>query len=284
MTAVLRLLCSTLVLIGLLGAVPASARPAPQLKFVRFEQADGAVRWGRLIEGDIVVPISGLPWRPHAALLAQQMPLAAVRLLAPATPVNVIAIGFNYPSHTTNRPAPTEIGMFAKLPGSVIASGDPIVVPADAKNLHYEGELVIVIGRTASKVAVDRAARHVFGVMPGNDVSERDWQANDLQWLRAKASDGFGPVGPWISTGLDWNEMSVITRVNGEVKQSDRIENLYFGIPEIVSYVSQYITLLPGDLIFTGTPGTTSAIKPGDVVEVEIPGVAVLRNPVVAPE
>jgi 2-keto-4-pentenoate hydratase/2-oxohepta-3-ene-1,7-dioic acid hydratase in catechol pathway len=268
--------------LALLGA-SAQARPAPELRFVRFEAADGAVRWGR-VEGGEVVPISGLPWRPHAALPGERVPLEAVRLLAPATPTNVIAIGFNYPSHTQDRPAPTEIGMFAKLPGSVIGPGAPIVIPPDAGNLHYEGELVLVIGRETRNVSVEDAPKYVFGVTAGNDLSERDWQANDLQWLRAKASDGFGPIGPWIVTGVDWEQLALITRVNGEVKQSDRVEHLYFGIPEIVSHVSRYVTLHPGDLIFTGTPGTTSALKPGDVVEVEIPGVALLRNPVVAPD
>lgn len=261
----------------------AEARPAPELRFVRFETADGVVRWGR-VEGGDVVPVSGLPWRPHAALPGARVPLDSVRLLAPATPTNVIAIGFNYPSHTQDRPAPTEIGMFAKLPGSVIGPGAPIVIPPDAGNLHHEGELVLVIGRQTRNVSVEDAPQHVFGVTAGNDLSERDWQANDLQWLRAKASDGFGPIGPWIVTGVDWEQLALITRVNGEVKQSDRVENLYFGIPEIVSHVSRYVTLHPGDLIFTGTPGTTSALKPGDVVEVEIPGVALLRNPVVAPD
>jgi 2-keto-4-pentenoate hydratase/2-oxohepta-3-ene-1,7-dioic acid hydratase in catechol pathway len=261
----------------------AEARPAPELRFVRFEAEGGAVRWGRVEDG-AVVPISGLPWRPHATLPGERVPLASVRLLAPATPRNVIAIGFNYPSHTRDRPAPTEIGMFAKLPGSVIGPGAPIVIPPDAGNLHYEGELVLVIGRETRNVSVEDAPKHVFGVTAGNDLSERDWQANDLQWLRAKASDGFGPVGPWIVTGVDWEQLALITRVNGEVKQSDRVEHLYFGIPEIVSHVSRYVTLHPGDLIFTGTPGTTSALKPGDVVEVEIPGVALLRNPVVAPD
>jgi 2-keto-4-pentenoate hydratase/2-oxohepta-3-ene-1,7-dioic acid hydratase in catechol pathway len=261
----------------------AEARPAPELRFVRFQAADEPVRWGRVEDG-AVVPISGLPWRPHADLPRERVPLASVRLLAPATPTNVIAIGFNYPSHTRDRPAPTEIGMFAKLPGSVIGPGAPIVIPPDAGNLHYEGELVLVIGRETRNVSVEEAAEHVFGVTAGNDLSERDWQANDLQWLRAKASDGFGPVGPWIVTGVDWGQLALITRVNGVVKQSDRVEHLYFGIPEIVSHVSRYITLHPGDLIFTGTPGTTSALEPGDVVEVEIPGVALLRNPVVAPD
>ena len=121
-----------------------------------------------------------------------------------------------------------------------------------------------------------------FGVTAGNDVSERAWQDSDLQWLRAKASDTFAPIGPAIVAGLDYDDLLVQTRVNGEVRQSERSSDLIFDIDTIVSYVSQYITLLPGDVIFTGTPGTTQAMQPGDVVEIEIEGVGVLRNTVVA--
>jgi len=121
----------------------------------------------------------------------------------------------------------------------------------------------------------------VFGITAGNDVSERDWQANDLQWFRAKASDTFGPVGPTIATGLDPDDVQVETRVNGEVRQHARTTQLIFDVSTIVSYVSRYVTLEPGDLIFTGTPGSTKAMKPGDVVEVEVEGAGILRNKVV---
>jgi 2-keto-4-pentenoate hydratase/2-oxohepta-3-ene-1,7-dioic acid hydratase in catechol pathway len=143
--------------------------------------------------------------------------------------------------------------------------------------------LVVVIGKRAKDVAVAGAAEYVFGVTAGNDVSERDWQRDDLQWLRAKGSDTFGPVGPVIATGLDHNDLLVQTRVNGEVRQSERSSDLIFDIETIVSYVSRYVTLMPGDVIFTGTPGSTQAMSPGDVVEVEIEGVGVLRNTVVQP-
>jgi 2-keto-4-pentenoate hydratase/2-oxohepta-3-ene-1,7-dioic acid hydratase in catechol pathway len=129
---------------------------------------------------------------------------------------------------------------------------------------------------------VDAAADYVFGVTAGNDVSERDWQRSDLQWLRAKASDAFAPIGPAIVSGLDHNDLLVQTRVNGEIRQSERSSDLIFDIETIVSYVSRYVTLMPGDVIFTGTPGSTRAMQPGDVVEVEVEGVGVLRNTVVA--
>ncbi len=208
--------------------------------------------------------------------------LSQVRLLPPTQPSKVIAVGLNYQSHLGNRQPSEYPGLFAKYPTSIIAHGDDIIMPADANNLHYEGELVIVIGKEAHNVSVADAADYIFGVTAGNDVSERDWQAADLQWLRAKASDTFGPLGPVIATGLNYNDLLIQTRLNGELRQSESSKDLIFNLEEIVSYVSRYVTLMPGDVIFTGTPGSTSAMKPGDVVEIEVEGVGVLRNTVVA--
>ncbi len=141
--------------------------------------------------------------------------------------------------------------------------------------------MVIVMGKEATRVSKEAAKDYVFGITAGNDVSERDWQKNDLQWFRAKASDTFGPLGPVIVTGLNYDDLLLQTRVNGEVVQSQRTKDLIFNVAEIVSYVSHYVTLKPGDVIYSGTPGTTKAFKPGDVIEVEVEGVGVLRNPVV---
>jgi 2-keto-4-pentenoate hydratase/2-oxohepta-3-ene-1,7-dioic acid hydratase in catechol pathway len=138
--------------------------------------------------------------------------------------------------------------------------------------------MVVVIGTRATNVPAEQAASYVFGVTAGNDVSERDWQNADLQWFRAKASDTFGPLGPAIVTGLDYDNLQLQTRLNGEVVQSERTKDLIFDVKTIVSYVSRYVTLMPGDVIFTGTPQTTKAFKPGDVIEVEVEGVGVLRN------
>jgi 2-keto-4-pentenoate hydratase/2-oxohepta-3-ene-1,7-dioic acid hydratase in catechol pathway len=206
--------------------------------------------------------------------------LVDVRLLAPCTPSKVIAVGLNYQSHLGNRAAAEYPGLFAKYPTSIVGTGDDILMPPDARDLHYEGEMVIVIGRTATNVSVEEAGDYVFGVTAGNDVSEREWQASDLQWLRAKASDTFGPLGPAIATGLDYNDLLLQTRVNGEVRQSESTRDLIFDVETIVSYVSRYVTLRPGDIIFTGTPGSTQALQPGDVVEIEVEGVGVLRNTV----
>lgn len=248
------------------------------VKYVRYSHA-GRVAYG-MLDGDQVRELGGDLFsnpRPTGTVT----PLRDVTLLAPVAPGKVIAVGLNYKSHLGERPTATYPGLFAKYPTSIIATGEEIVLPPDAKNTHYEGELVVVIGRKASRVSKADAKSYVFGVTAGNDVSERDWQRADLQWLRAKASDTFGPLGPAVVTGLNYDDLLLQTRLNGEVVQSQRTRDLIFDVAAIVSYVSQYVTLMPGDVIFTGTPGTTRAMKPGDTVEVEVEGVGVLRNRVV---
>jgi 2-keto-4-pentenoate hydratase/2-oxohepta-3-ene-1,7-dioic acid hydratase in catechol pathway len=141
--------------------------------------------------------------------------------------------------------------------------------------------MVVVVGKRARNVARDDALGYVFGVTCGNDVSARQWQKNDLQWWRAKGSDTFGPCGPFIATGIDYDDLQLVLRVNGAEQQSQRTSDLVHGVAAILSHVSRYMTLEPGDLIYTGTPGQTKALNPGDVVEVELEGVGVLRNRVV---
>jgi 2-keto-4-pentenoate hydratase/2-oxohepta-3-ene-1,7-dioic acid hydratase in catechol pathway len=247
-------------------------------KYIRYE-SQGRSAYG-VLDGETVRELSAAPWasgKPTGATAR----LASVRLLAPAEPTKVIAAAFTYKSHIGQRQVANYVGLFAKQPTSIIAHEASIVYPSDATDLHFEGELVVIIGKKASKVARADALNYVFGVTCGNDVSERQWQRDDLQWFRAKGTDTFGPLGPWIVTGLNYQDVLLETRVNGKTLQSERTKNLIFDIPYIVSYVSHYVTLMPGDLIYTGTPGSTSAMKPGDVVEVEIEGIGVLRNKVV---
>jgi 2-keto-4-pentenoate hydratase/2-oxohepta-3-ene-1,7-dioic acid hydratase in catechol pathway len=234
-----------------------------------------------VIEGEVIRELEGDLFS-NPTPTGRILKLADVKLLAPCEPRKVIAVGLNYKSHVGERPAATYPGLFAKLPSSIVGPGENIIVPADAKNVHYEGELVVVIGRRAKNVSVDAAPQYVFGVTAGNDVSERDWQKSDLQWFRAKATDTFGPLGPVIVRGLDYGDLLLQTRLNGEVVQSQRTKDLIFDVRAIVSYVSRFVTLEAGDVIYTGTPGTTRAMKPGDVVEIEIEGIGVLRNGVVA--
>ncbi len=257
-------------------AIRADAQ-ANVVRYVRFE-ANGQSAYGRL-DGETVVQLRDAPWIDNTPT-GKRLPRREVRLLAPATPVKVIAVGLNYQTHLGERSAATYPGLFAKMPTSIIAHEEAIVLPADATNAHYEGEMVVVIGKRASNVSVEEARNHVFGVTVGNDVSERDWQKNDLQWFRAKASDTFGPLGPVLVTGLNYDNLLLQTRLNGEVVQSQRTTDLIFNVAEQISYISRYVTLLPGDVIYTGTPGTTRQIKAGDVVEVELESVGILRNPV----
>jgi 2-keto-4-pentenoate hydratase/2-oxohepta-3-ene-1,7-dioic acid hydratase in catechol pathway len=257
---------------------PASSKQEGITRYVRFEHGD-VVRYG-ILEEEHVRPIEGDLFGAHTRG-GDSIPLERVRLLAPVEPRKVIAVGLNYQSHLGERPPAEYPGLFAKYPTSVVGPDADIVRPPDSRNLHYEGELVIVIGKTAKSVPVSEAPDYIFGVTAGNDISERDWQRADLQWLRAKGSDTFGPVGPCVVTGLDHNNLLLQTRVNGEVRQSERTSDLIFDVETIVSYVSRYVTLSPGDIIFTGTPGSTRPMEPGDVVEVEIEGVGVLRNTVV---
>ena len=255
-------------------------------RFVRYQSEDG-VSYG-LVDGDEVWEIEGDLFGSYT-VTPNSFDIGDLEILAPTVPSKVIAVGLNYRSHLdmaardlgTSDEVAQYPGLFAKYPTSIVANGADIVRPADSENLHFEGEMVLVIGKTASNVSVMEAEDYIFGVTVGNDISERDWQAADLQWLRAKASDTFGPVGPFIVNGLDYGNLMVQTRVNGEVRQSASSADLIFGIPTIVSYVSRYVTLFPGDLIFTGTPGTTQAMVPGDIVEVEIEGVGILSNQVV---
>ncbi len=265
-----------------LAAVPfilafASPEASKITRFVRYSIA-GKTGYG-ILEGETIRELNG-DFLSGGIPTGRTLKVAEVRLLAPCEPSKVIAIGLNYRSHLGGRPAPEYPGLFTKLPTTIIGPGDSIVFPPGADDVHPEGELVVVVGKKASGVSVADAPQYIFGVTAGNDVSERKWQKADLQWFRAKGSDTFGPLGPAIARGLNYSDLKLETRVNGEVRQSQRTSDLLFGVHTIVSYVSQFVTLLPGDLIFTGTPGSTMAMKAGDVVEVEIEGIGVLRNTV----
>ena len=248
-------------------------------KYVRYTH-EGQESYG-ILEGDTVRELVGDIFSAPTPS-GKTLKLSEVHLLAPCKPTKVIAVGLNYRSHIGNRPVPEYPGLFAKYPTSIIGQEKNIVMPSDATDLHYEGELVIVIGKKAKNISVSKAPNYIFGVTAGNDVSERNWQQADLQWLRAKASDTFGPVGPAIVTGLNYNDLLLQTRLNGELRQSERTKDLVYNVEAIVSYISHYVTLFPGDLIFTGTPGTTKAMKPNDIVEIELEGVGILRNKVVS--
>ena len=246
-------------------------------KYVRYSH-EGSVSYG-ILEGDTIRELRGSIFE-SAQPTGRTVPLSDARLLVPCEASKVIAVGLNYKSHLRDSPPAEYPGLFAKFQTSLIATEADIVFPPGATNVHYEGEMVVVIGKRAKNVSVEAAADYVFGVTVGNDISERAWQRADLQWFRAKGSDGFGPIGPAIVQGLNYNDLLLETRVNGEVRQSQRTVDLIFGVHEVVSYISEFMTLEPGDVIFTGTPGSTRAMHPGEVIEIELEGVGVLRNKV----
>lgn len=248
--------------------------------YARYEHQNH-IHFGLVNEGNIVELQGGLFDPPVST--GRTLALGEVKLLAPCEPPKILAVGLNYRSHLGARPVPQYPGIFYKPVSSIQNPGGPIIIPPEAVDLHYEGELVVVIGATVSKASREEAAAAIFGVTCGNDVSERNWQrgeGKDLQWWRAKGSDTFSPFGPFIVTGINYNDLGLETLLNGEVVQSQRTSDLIFDIPEVVRFISQWVTLVPGDIIYSGTPGETRGMKAGDVVEVTIEGIGTLSNPV----
>ena len=261
-------------------SLPVTSIAQTVTKYVRYE-AGGRVAWGILETDTTIRELQGSVFA-DAKPTGRTLKLAEVKLLPPAEARKVVAAGLNYKSHIGEQSAAKYVGLFAKFPSSLVGHGADIVYPADATTLHYEAEVCVIIGKRAQNITEAQVRDHIFGVAPCNDVSERVWQKQDLQWFRAKGSDTFGPIGPVVAKGLDYNKLKLIGRHNGKVVQETTTDLLIFSIDNIVSYTSRYVTLDPGDVVFTGTPGTTSAMKPGDTFEVEIAGVGTLSNKVVA--
>ena len=255
-----------------------STAQAQTTKYVRYADGDD-VAYG-ILQGDSIQELQN-NFLESAETTGRTVALADVKLLAPVEPRKVFAVGFNYQSHLGSRDIPEIPPIFLKLPTCIIGPGENIVIPQGARAVQYEAELVLVIGKTAKNVSVDEARDHIFGVTCGNDVSARMWQQSDLQWFRGKAPDTFGPIGPCVVTGLDYDDLLLQGRLNGETGQKQRTSDLIHDSAAIVSFISQAVTLEPGDVIFTGTPGSTKSINSDDIVEIELEGVGVLSNPVV---
>lgn len=261
-----------------------SSMPAEFNRFVRYEHG-GEIAFGGL-DGEMVYPIEGDLFGSRTPT-GESLPLSEVKLLYPIQPTKVFALAGNYLSHLgPGREPPEHPEPFYKPITSLAHPEQDIVFPKGAQDVHYEAEFVIVIGKEASKASEAEAADYILGYTCGNDVSERNWQNGsidgpenkDMQWWRGKGSDTFGPMGPAIAIGLDYEKSKIQLRLNGEVKQEQMLSDLIHNPVQTVSFISQFVTLLPGDVIFTGTPGTTSAMKAGDVVEVEVDGIGILRN------
>ena len=264
------------------------------MRIVRFASAQG-MAFGVLDGDGNVAQIEGHPFG-RIQFTGARYAQADIRLLSPILPSKVVGIGKNYADHVaemrsvTGGGAPPEPLFFLKPSTAVIGPGDAIRIPPGSTNVHHEAELAVVIGaRGARNVTEEQAAASIFGYTIGNDVTERDMQQGDGQWTRAKGFDSFCPIGPWIETdlgalGMDPADLAVTCTVDGELRQSGRTGSLIFPVPMLISYISRVMTLLPGDVILTGTPSGVGPIRPGQQVDVTIEGLGTLTNTVTAAE
>jgi 2-keto-4-pentenoate hydratase/2-oxohepta-3-ene-1,7-dioic acid hydratase in catechol pathway len=250
------------------------------VRLVRFRSGD-RIATGSLADG-FVRPLRGTFFEDPVPT-GEEIPVDQVRFLAPVIPSKVVCIGKNYPEHAEEMggQVPEEPIIFLKPSTAVIGPGDASPRPAWTERVVHAGELGIVIGRLAREVRIEQAAQVILGYTCGNDVTARDLQAKDGQWTRAKGFDGFCPLGPWVQTELNPADVAVECRVNGETRQSARTSQLAFGPGELIEFISRVMTLLPGDVILTGTPAGVGPLQVGDRVEVEVEGIGVLENEVV---
>jgi 2-keto-4-pentenoate hydratase/2-oxohepta-3-ene-1,7-dioic acid hydratase in catechol pathway len=252
------------------------------MKIVRIRSGDD-ITYG-VADAEGVLVYQGSPfvaWEPTEAVV----PWASVTLLAPVIPTKVLCVGRNYEDHASEMDGevPEEPVVFMKPATAVTGPNSNVIYPRTSREVHHEAELAVVISKPARNVAAEDASQYVFGYTAGNDVTARDLQRKDGQWTRAKGFDTFCPLGPAIETELDPLErLAVICRVNGEVRQAGFTSDMVFGVAEIIEFVTAFTTLLPGDVIMTGTPSGVGKVEPGDLMEVEIDGIGVLSNRVVA--
>jgi 2-keto-4-pentenoate hydratase/2-oxohepta-3-ene-1,7-dioic acid hydratase in catechol pathway len=258
------------------------------VRIARFAH-QGEVSFG-VVEGpgndpaDLVVSaVAGHPFAP-LVFTGERHPLSSVRLLAPVLPSKVVCIGKNYADHIAEMggPAPESPVVFLKPSTSVIGPGDPIVLPRNSERVDHEAELAIVIGRLCREVPRERAHDVILGYTCGNDVTARDHQQQDGQWTRGKSHDSFCPIGPWVETELDVSSLGVQCAVDGELRQDGSTSALIHDIPAIIEWVTAFMTLLPGDVILTGTPAGVGPLVAGNAVTVLVEGIGPLTNPVAA--
>lgn len=249
------------------------------MKFVRFRYND-KITYG-LLENETIRIIEGDPFSGYKPT-DKEIPLKSVRLLAPCEPSKIVAVGVNYQDHAAEfkKDLPKEPLLFLKPSTAVIDPLVPIRLPARSRRVDYEAELAVVIKKRTVKIAPEQAAEYILGYTCINDVTARDLQKEDGQWTRAKGFDTFAPLGPWIVTDLDPSNLKIESYQNGERRQSASTSQLIFKVPALVSFISQVMTLLPGDVIATGTPAGVGPMKSGDRIEVAIDGIGRLANPV----
>ena len=258
------------------------------MKIARF-RSNGRTVYG-VVQGDEVVEIRGSIYT-RFRLTDTKHKLQDVKLLSPTDPTEIWCPGLNFANHLEYAAGglgddapevPTHPNPWIKARGSLTGTNEAIILPNDSTDVHYEGEAVAVIGKSCRRVSPEEAPKYILGYTCGNDVSDRAWQGDDWTFWRAKGSDTFAPVGPWIDTEVDPQKLEMIVRLNGEEVQRGHTEEMLFSFAEVVSYISQQVTLHPGDLLFSGSTGVTIALKPGDNVDVEIPNIGVLSNSVEA--
>lgn len=253
------------------------------MKIVRMKAGDDIAYGVAAAEG--VVVYKGSPfvaWEPTETVV----PWPSVSLLSPVIPTKILCVGKNYEDHVEEMGGeiPEEPVIFMKPATAVVGQNAAVIHPRISKEVHHEAELAVVISRPARNISAEDASRYIFGYTAANDVTARDLQMKDAQWTRAKGFDTFCPLGPAIETELDPLErLAVICRVNGEVRQAGFTSDMIFGVAEILEYITAFTTLLPGDLVLTGTPAGASKVEPGDVMEIEIDGIGTLTNRLVSP-
>ncbi len=249
------------------------------MKYARVKTSGGA-RYAEL-RGDEALLLDGAPWA-DGKRTGETMPLDPAVLLPPSEASKVVAVGQNYRKHAAEmgKPVPPEPLLFMKPSTALNGHLSPIVMPPESNEVHHEGELAVVIGRRLHRASEDEARAALFAVTCFNDVTARDIQKRETQHTRAKSYDTFACVGPWMVTGLDHGNLRVQCRVNGETRQDGSTSDMIFPVPMLVSFISRVMTLLPGDVVTTGTPSGVGPLRDGDVVEVELEGVGVLKNPV----
>jgi len=260
-----------LLTICIASTIMAITKPIQISRFVY----NGDIHYGKII-GETIQPLENTIYK-KIVNKGKSIHLSMVKIILPTKPQNVFAVGMNFASHfasQSTQPPP----MFFKSPSSLILTGKDIHLTQDATNVHFEGELVLIIGKRAKNIKEADAHQYIFGVTVGNDLTERNWQGSDLQWMRAKASDGFGPIGSKITIGLDYNNLLLTTKLNGEIVQQENTRNMIHKPSKVVSYLSRYFTLMPGDLIYMGTPGRTQKLSNEDIVSVTIEDIGTVKN------
>jgi 2-keto-4-pentenoate hydratase/2-oxohepta-3-ene-1,7-dioic acid hydratase in catechol pathway len=254
------------------------------MRLLRFRHGD-RIAHGAVAPGDDVIRVIGGTFFTDPTPTGEELLLDDVLLLAPVLPSKLVCVGKNYAAHAAEfgGEVPEEPLLFLKPSTAVIGPGDPIRLLPISRRIDYEGELAVVIGRIARDVLAEEAFKVILGYTCANDVTLRDLQKTDDQWARAKGFDGSCPLGPWIETDVDPNDAFVETRLNGDTRQRASTTDLAFGVATLIEYITTFMTLLPGDVVLTGTPEGVGKLTAGDEVEVEVEGVGVLRNPVVGP-